>query len=442
MARAAVPLRDTISLVVAILVFAALCSTMLSEKSPVQQQQRGVEASVVERTVAALVGAERAAYAAEKRVNNIINMYRARERTPAAALRVRPPSTTRQPRPTPRGYYPVSVDDALNTCKHNKKQHRCAKATLRSAPAWDGPTPAHLATLAALRGRRLLVLGDSLAWELATALRCYALEGVFDVTYHNLHVFPVREDDFEQMLNTFFAPEPGEPSRYDAVVMAVGAWYNWEFDALAPGTAAAAARRREATAESSNAVFERRCAAKLTSVLDVWNKGWQRSAANGGEVVWTEHEKPHAIATKIRKRCPALLDDVGYRSGLLQLRNLIRKNKDTWPPVVWKDSPPQHFRTTSGLYEWYLGAPANAAGCAAIGNATTAYARNVIADEILGDDVAFARTFAQDVDKWRFHKTHETTIDCTHFCNPSQVTWGWCAAVLDTARHAIEQLKN
>ena len=77
------------------------------------------------------------------------------------------------------------------------------------------------------------------------------------------------------------------------------------------------------------------------------------------------------------------------------------------------------------------------AECVPWRNATLAYDRNRLADQILRDDnvpISFIRTWDYDADQWMQHVPGNPAtggMDCTHYCNPSNVTANWAKATLD-----------
>lgn len=143
------------------------------------------------------------------------------------------------------------------------------------------------------------------------------------------------------------------------------------------------------------------------------------------------------------------------------------------PRMVWKEIAPQHHRftptgrwvenatarekgaaammaaaaTTSNASDTTgsdkaFAAAGGAQGCAVIADPRGAYQLNAIAHAIVGRGRggggsgafrAVARTWAEDLQGWNLHVYGE----CTHYCNPSVVTWNWARRLFEAMASAV-----
>ena len=263
-------------------------------------------------------------------------------------------------------------------CKHIVQHHRCP-----SCASWD-----YEDMWGGLKGAKILLMGDSLSWQLLMAMLCTAPEEHDNIIkYELLHVFPFEEAMFENVLEEMISSQ-----NWSAVVFGTGSWYNWDWSDSSSIS--------NINANTTLQLLIEHCPKALHSYL-VKEKG------------------VYNRAKKIRQLCKLLLRRDSYVSGLMRLKNVLQRHP-SWPPVIWKEIPPQHFRTPSGQYD-YEG-PQKRKGCVPIQNLSMAYSRNIVANEVLKNSVAFVRTWDNDVDAWNQHLRN---VDCTHYCNPSPTTWNW-----------------
>ena len=122
-------------------------------------------------------------------------------------------------------------------------------------------------------------------------------------------------------------------------------------------------------------------------------------------------------------------------SDLARLRAALAASEPR-PRVVWKDVAPQHFANApSGDFGGISGYKRR---CGPVGDAVAAKARNLVADRVLlsgrAPVAAVARTWDRDSAAWDHHLGGG---DCTHFCNPSTVTWGWVQALVPALAEAL-----
>eukprot|EP01047_Picozoa_sp_COSAG01_P033493 COSAG01_NODE_2468_length_7634_cov_6.744127_2_plen_443_part_00 len=281
-------------------------------------------------------------------------------------------------------------------------------------------TVAAVSVPAILIGRRILVIGDSLPWTLSQTLRCVVGQKMH-IQFHAMHVFPLDELAFEATLSAWINAQ-----QYAAVVFGIGTWYNWQWGAQLS---------EHVNASTATRILNEQCPATLR--LDLNADPYNRRSSDG-DWVWRRAER-------IRSRCKALLGQSSYASGLMQLRNIVSRNANRWPPVVWKDVPPQHWSTVSGQFD-YAGGSMNLSKCVPWRNATLAYDRNRLADQILRDDnvpISFVRTWDYDAHQWMQHVPYDAhRMDCTHYCNPSNVTGNWAKATLGVVAGLTSTVRN
>ena len=293
---------------------------------------------------------------------------------------------------------PTRIVETNCQCPHIVSQHQCSRCS-----PWRYQKAKALGNL---RGEKLLVLGDSIAWQLSQAMQCYANDGEDDNHHLSLkfcatHLFPLNEDEFESWMNGEIGGD-GKGGRYVAIVFGIGTWYNWEWGEDVAWGGGSANISGRTTLDS----MELQCTEGLSERLEAEPDVYQR-------------------ALLLRSECRALLGWCSFVSGLMRLRAIAQRNP-LWPPIVWKSIPPQHFNTMSGQYnhnESGLGL-----GCAPIKNRKLAYGRNRIADQVLNGTVVFARTWNDDVNAWDQHVDYHG--DCTHYCNPSRTLWNWVERTL------------
>ena len=277
-------------------------------------------------------------------------------------------------------------------CAQIKKGRRCSSCvSLEYEDFWEN-----------LKYTKILLIGDSLPGQLHKVMTCSApKEYNIKIVYKYLPVFPFEEMLFEDILKQMFALDD-----WSAVVVGIGSWYNWDWSERTSLS--------RVDGKTTLRLLQQHCPKDLYGYLSK-----EKSAKRRG--------------LRIRYTCRLLLKRQSYASGLVRLVNLLRRHS-SWPPVIWKDVPPQHFKSQSGQYDWVKGPREK--GCTAIQNVTEAYQRNVVANELLKDKVAIVRTWNDDVNTWRGHPGDGR--DCTHYCNPSNTTWNWMRVVVGM----IENIQN
>ena len=259
------------------------------------------------------------------------------------------------------------------------------------------PHPQHHAEITSqqLSNISILVIGDSLALQLSRALKCYTMNMTFiKITEYPLYTFPIYPHSMERQLRDVIGSSP-----FSVVIISLGIWYNWDplQNNLIP---------RNISEYSSAMILEKICPIFKTKYLDL------------------QDTDSFQISEMIRTSCKQLLNEVSFLSGLKRLKQILYRYKDIWPPVLWKDIPPQHFpNSLSGMYNGRVGNP-----CAPVKNKTLSYSRNFLVDKILGSGwtVPIVRTWEADVDGW----TQHVYKDCTHYCVPSELTGRWARSVL------------
>ena len=264
-------------------------------------------------------------------------------------------------------------------CQHIVKHHRCSKPYSFNADGLKLDFKANV-----------LILGDSLPWQMWMTLKCMlppTSHISFDFT--GMHLFPETESIFMDRLN-----EHTKQKHYDYLVFTIGTWYNWYWNNDIDTSA---------QTDWTMNTLKNHCPSGLRDELFKLKDTWPRSRLS-------------------RSKCKELLSMNAYVSGLKKLKKIAELG--TFPPIIWKDVPPQHWNTPTGQYDWG-GTPG---ACSDISDVEHAYSRNRIADVILNDSVSFARTWETDITSWKNHVGN----DCTHYCNPSDNTINWGVEVLKT----------
>ena len=252
------------------------------------------------------------------------------------------------------------------------KKFRCENTLL---PVVDIPV--------ALHDKSILLLGDSIPWQLSMTMKCVAGSKVHTKSV-GMHIFPLNEIQFENTLQKVV-----QQNNYSAIIFGIGTWYNWEW-----GT----------QYDDEN----------LDTMMKRCPESFQKDIKN---MDYNAETNSYDYAQKFRSGCKLLLRKNSFRLGLERLVRIVHRHKDDWPPIFWKNIPPQHFPTPSGQYDW--GGIGNE-NCIAIANKSLAFDRNKVAYGILKSSglINHIDTWDEDIDEWKSHPGS----DCTHYCNPSKVT--------------------
>jgi len=307
----------------------------------------------------------------------------------------------------------VSPLESCVACTETVAHHRCQReCTVATSTHWNNET------LLSLRDTSILFIGDSLAWQFQHATQCYTAQ--FDnvtVDFEAMHMFPLHAASLDALLNR----------DYDTIVIAVGTWYNVDEPEEWRKKNSSSASPPMITPNTTTELCQAHCPPRLYDYLS------------------TPKPPPtYESALRSRKECRDLTRRTSFISGLMRLRDAIQRRRAPVfekgvvpdgirrrPHIIWKDVAPQHFpNVPSGGFDSFM---PNKGRCSAIGNQTLAYKRNRVANKVIfpnsnNSDAALTGllTWGDDVDKWRFHPGG----DCTHFCNPSVVTWNWVSKLL------------
>jgi len=300
----------------------------------------------------------------------------------------------------------ITPQQSCVSCNAFMEHHRCGRVCSQEN-SWNDTSSNHL--LRALNNTSILLVGDSLPWQLSHAMQCFTGHPSVNITvgFEGMHLFPLDEESFELMLEDFL-----QKRTYHAIIFGIGTWYNIYQNET----------RRQTTGNTTSNHFSNNVTERTT--MDIF----QNHCPSSLREYYSKESRAYERAQRSRSECPDLTRLSSYISGLLRLRNVLEKDRThAWPLAIWKDVAPQHFEATaSGM--WLAGAPATKA-CKDIENKSYAYERNRIANDILGGSnrIAFARTWEKDVLEWNLHPGR----DCTHFCNPSATTWNWVTEVMN-----------
>ena len=312
-----------------------------------------------------------------------------------------------------RGACPANGNDHWNSRRH-RPRHACPAGRGRRPPAPTEPWRAPEAALRRLRGTRIGFLGDSLPWQASHALSC-ALEPAANVTIamYQLHVVPI-----DTAALTRYVSELARAS--DALVVSLGTWYTVAGGVHAPADPGATGRAIAA------------CPDDARDAIAAKERAFAHAPAVGTDFIYE--------LANLRRHCRnRVLNGVAFASDLARLRAALAASEPR-PRVVWKDVAPQHFANApSGDFGGISGP--RTARCGPVGDAVAAKARNLVADRVLlsgrAPVAAVARTWNRDSAAWDHHVGGG---DCTHFCNPSTVTWGWVQALVPALAEALTQV--
>jgi hypothetical protein len=261
-----------------------------------------------------------------------------------------------------------------------------------------------------LQDAHVLLMGDSMAWQLYQLLHClYTNHHDNDATtattnntihfdFQPLHVFPVRANELETAIDN--ALQSKQPYRnYSALIIAMGTWYNWDWGG-------------QNDDQHIDNVIDPDGPAPQQSVLpQVFLETILRDQCPDGRAATYFHNHPlgnnnqstttnvYEYAQHMRALCGPLLRREAYIAGLTMLRNVIAQrrrggandetnNDKAWPVVLWKQVSVQHFNTASGNFDIIGGGTDQhrsslLSGCVPLRNNTLNYERNRVAETVL-----------------------------------------------------------
>ena len=97
-----------------------------------------------------------------------------------------------------------------------------------------------------LSNKSVLLMGDSLAWQLSMAMQCSLS---IRAHFKGLHTFPIYELDFERTISDTLSKDT-----YDAVIFSIGTWYNWQWNETFSNST-----NSRITPQTSSAILEKNC---------------------------------------------------------------------------------------------------------------------------------------------------------------------------------------
>jgi hypothetical protein len=334
-----------------------------------------------------------------------------------------------------------------------------------------------------LQNAHILLMGDSMAWQLHQLLHCLynnnnnaTTNNTIHFDFQPLHIFPVHEFELEAAIDAALQKAP-KPYRYSALILAIGTWYNWDWeeqndpqqqqqpDNNNNGTVIMDPPMDPDGPESPSPPQQQQQQqpgqVRLETIL--------RDQCPDGRAAtyFTDHPLGNAstdvyeYAQRMRTWCGPLLRREAFTAGLTMLQDVIARRqqqqqqqrrgndndkKAVWPVVLWKQVSVQHFNTTSGNFDIIGGddQSRSSIGCVPIRNITLNYERNRVAESILlqqqqqqqqhdNDDtpssphIHIIRTY--DSEKTAYDQ-HVSIQDCTHYCIPSPTMLDWVDATM------------
>lgn len=131
------------------------------------------------------------------------------------------------------------------------------------------------------------------------------------------------------------------------------------------------------------------------------------------------------------------------------LLNFTRKYDqlyDSLPLVWWKDTTPQHFSSSTGLFEGFQNATTCKNDLTSEEDKKQYY--HVVTDHLFSNRsrerrIPMISTFLADAQRGQQHlfgnrRNRHNVIDCTHWCIPSSVTENWVAIFAHEVYHLLE----
>lgn len=109
------------------------------------------------------------------------------------------------------------------SCKHIVPQYKCS--SYQNLTAIMVPPYFH--------NKAILILGDSVPWEMSQALKCVVDRNAgssaisnLKIVFHGMHLFHIHEHEFKATLDQLIRQQEGEVA---AVIFGIGIWYNWQW---------------------------------------------------------------------------------------------------------------------------------------------------------------------------------------------------------------------
>eukprot|EP00522_Entomoneis_paludosa_P012965 CAMPEP_0172447250 /NCGR_PEP_ID=MMETSP1065-20121228/6591_1 /TAXON_ID=265537 /ORGANISM="Amphiprora paludosa, Strain CCMP125" /LENGTH=325 /DNA_ID=CAMNT_0013198497 /DNA_START=214 /DNA_END=1191 /DNA_ORIENTATION=- len=279
----------------------------------------------------------------------------------------------------------MNFTGSLCDCKFIVKHHKC--------PNCRDPTTVVDIRHTSLLGKQVLIIGDSLAWQLHQTLNCMYHNAPHEIQwdFRGMHMFPVNETELEHALEGFLSLK-----NYSALVIATGTWYNWDWREQQHSSI-------DDPRTKSQRIFNEQCSLEAKEYF-------QTNPFRASRV--------YEFAMQIRQRCHALLQYEAFYSGLSMLQSILHRNKDKWPVAIWKQTAAQHYNTSSGNFD--INVSPLSLTCVGVSNTTQAYSRNAVAESIL--QIPMIQTFEAELSAFGQNMGGK---DCTHYCNPSPITLYW-----------------
>ena len=285
-----------------------------------------------------------------------------------------------------------------------------------------------------LSGKTVTGIGDSLGLQAYMAMRCFVEESGYNITFGefvSLHVIPLEGWSLGEYLRRKLVG-------VDVAFVDFGHWYSWDWgqsDRFTTVRDANSSTTAMLTNACRNPVALRR---SLTDAMAAWkNSGYNDDIIN-----------PIYDQARIRRnKCfDVMLGRAAFASDLMRLNEVIAADAQL-PGMVWKELSPQHFSFDSSG-KWVKNSTARESAtlgdtvrhCAEITDHREAYQLNEIANRVVGGKtsvfLAVARTWKADLRSWNLHAQGE----CTHYCNPSIVTWNWAGKLFGALASAASRV--
>jgi hypothetical protein len=269
-----------------------------------------------------------------------------------------------------------------------------------------------------MNNKRIMLAGDSLLWQTAVAVMCMIDSFNLSTRFIEFMTIQLEQHEVEQTLSALFSD-----GSVDFVVFSFGTWYNFDsFD-----------RWEDAPSWLTSKLLDEEC-----PQWSEWMRSISRSLHFQPDHMFDSLSQPLTMAWTRRDCSPAklMLGARTYASDLRRLAyaigNWTEKRKAVGasvPVFVWKDLAPQHCNgALDGQFSWAF---RNSSVVSTIGDKVSAYKRNKIANHVLFRetqvfDGGLLRLWDISIDESESHVDE----DCTHYCNPSRLTWRWAYALL------------
>eukprot|EP00746_Dinoflagellata_sp_MGD_P152268 gnl/MRDRNA2_/MRDRNA2_83546_c0_seq5.p1 gnl/MRDRNA2_/MRDRNA2_83546_c0~~gnl/MRDRNA2_/MRDRNA2_83546_c0_seq5.p1 ORF type:complete len:488 (-),score=49.64 gnl/MRDRNA2_/MRDRNA2_83546_c0_seq5:158-1621(-) len=310
-----------------------------------------------------------------------------------------------------------------------------------------------------LEGLHILLVGDSVMGQLYQGMKCTLLSNT-TVEFFQMPVVPHKSELLEKVIENLF---DGPFSwKADVIVFNFGLWYNLNpIDTHMLVKNGVPKMLGHIPASWSAKLVGEQCFIAGNKDGRAWSRyklGCYGFSPRPGEPASETSQALTDYSYHRKWIGPDALDMKAYASDLRRFKNTLsrlRMKRKKMPELIWKYTTPQHFPTQNGLYDWLgpkavlknlLGRPKQEKKegehyCKDLENPKEAYARNMIAEDILaplfdsGVMKLMSKSYAKTAEYYNFHMENhlpnDVKWDCTHYCLNSMVPRFWIQDLLE-----------